>query len=178
MIHINTIILSMLLTTSIYGVECSKHPIYCQIKKNSPKLSKKYAMKLSNVIYKAARKHKIPANIYTAILKQESGYSLRAKGCHRGIVQDSSSNFKEMKVCADFGISQVYYRTAYRYGFDISKLTTDLEYSVNAGAQVLSGFKRYSRKDKDYWTRYNCGSRSTTKRDTCQIYKKLVERYL
>lgn len=171
----------MFMTTYAYGANCSKHPIYCQIKKNSPKLAKKKAMNLSNAIYKAARKHKIPANIYTAILKQESNYSLGAKGCHKGMLElqaDDGIALTEVKICSDFGMSQIYYKTAKRYGFSITSLITDLEYSINAGATVLAGFKKYGKKDKDWWTRYNCGTRSTTKRDTCQIYKKLVERFL
>jgi len=169
------------MSTAVYGVNLKKHPIYAQIKKNKPSLSKKYAMKLSNVIYKAARKHKIPAKIYTAILMQESGYSLKAKGCHRGILETETSTgiaLTEGTICSDFGISQIYFRTARVYAIDIARLTTDLEYSVMAGAKVLKFFKRYSKKDKNWFTRYNCGTRGTTKRDTCQIYKKLVERYL
>lgn len=174
------IIFLMFLSTYTKAIDCNKHKIYCQIKKNSPRLSNKYSMKLSNIIYKAAKKFNIPANIYTAILRQESNYSLEAKGCHKGIVQDleDPNKYKELKVCSDFGISQVFYRTAQRYDFDIYKLNNDLEYSVMAGAEVLSGFKRFKKKDSDWYLRYNCGNRSTTKRDTCQIYKKLVGRYL
>ena len=186
-------------------VDCKKHSIYCQIKKNKPSLSNKYAMRLSNVIYKMHRKYKIPKHIYTAILMQESGYNLKAKNCHKGLgwaskrvdeeiqycLNHNNAQFdadfclnniethEEMEVCTDFGISQIYYKTARKYGFKIHKLNKDLAYSVEAGAKVLQGFmKRYKKRDKDWWVRYNCGSRGTTKRDTCQIYKKLVERYM
>ena len=80
----------------------------------------------------------------------------------------------ESKICADFGMSQIYYKTANSFGFNINKLTTDLEYSVEAGAIVLADFrKRYANRELDWWTRYNASSR--TKRN---IYKQLVERYL
>jgi len=192
-----------------YSADCDKHPIYCQILKNRPKLNKKYAMRLSNIIYKMHRKYHIPSRIFTAILNQESGYSLKAKGCHWGIektlkhtnedvyayikVEDLDTQRisfvpmrfpplpvnKETKVCTDFGISQIYYKTAKRWKFDLEKLTTDLSYSVEAGAKVLHGFmEKYEAKENDWWVRYNCGVRGSTKRDTCQIYKKLVERYL
>lgn len=130
-------------------------------------------MELSNVIYKMTRKHKVPANIYTAILMQESGYKLAAMGCHKGIKQGSLIQ-EEAKVCSDFGMSQIYYKTAEGFGFDLTKLINDLEYSVEAGAIVLADFrKRYSHRELDWWTRYNASSR--TKRN---IYKQLVERYL
>jgi hypothetical protein len=191
-------------------VDLKKHPIYAQIIKNSPKINKRYAMRLSNIIHQMHKKYHIPSRVFTAILKQESNYSLKAKGCHKGIQQPSKkyietandvcqvgdsnvpeSNIKgclksfpqmnsiEVKVCTDFGISQIYFKTAKRFGFDLNLLTTDLGYSVEAGAKVLHDFmERYEAKDNDWWVRYNCGSRGTTKRDTCQIYKKLVERYM
>jgi len=178
------LLLPLILFSSIsYGADCSKHPIFCQIKKNQPSIKKEYDMKLSNVIYKAAKKHKISAKIYTAILRQESNYSLSAKGCHKGLMEVKNPElqgvaFVEVKICNDFGMSQINYRTAKRYGLDNAKLLTDLEYSIMAGAKVLADFKKYGKKDKDWWTRYNCGTRSSTKRDTCQIYKSLVSRYL
>ena len=198
--------------STLANTTCQQHPIFCQIKKNSPNINTKYAMQLSNLIHKMHLKYHIPSRIFTAILKQESNYKLGAKGCHSGIQQPSNQymenakytcmydipgeskkralgcmhhNFKlttykvEAKVCTDFGISQIYYKTAKRFGFDIARLTNDLTYSIEAGAKVLSGFmKRYEAHDNLWWLRYNCGTKGTTKRDTCQIYKRLVERYL
>lgn len=104
---------------------------------------------------------------------QESSYRLNARGCHVGIPDDLPKK-DPLKVCSDFGMSQIYYKTAKGFGFEIERLTTDLEYSVEAGAIVLADFKkRYEHKEIDYWTRYNASSRS--KRN---IYKQLVERYL
>lgn len=174
-------------------ISCSRHPIYCQIKKNKPKINKKYAMTLSNIIYKVTHKYNIPPRIFTAILAQESGYSLKAKGCHRGLAKqeikvyytehywapyteykkEKRYEMKEIKVCSDFGIGQIYFKTAKSFGFNINKLTTNLEYSVNAAAKVLSGFKkRYERREVMWWTRYN--ARNKIKR---RIYKELVKRY-
>lgn len=207
------LLLSILLSTSAFAkIDCTQHPIFCQIKKNKPSLDNEYIMELSNVIYKMHRKYHIPSRIFTAILMQESGYSLEAKGCHSGIQQPTKKyvetakdvclfnkpdepkekalgcmhhNFRlttykeEAKICTDFGISQIYYKTAKRFDFDLERLTNDLDYSVEAGARVLNGFmEMYEAKDADWWVRYNCGTKGTTKRDTCQIYKKLVERYL
>ena len=150
------------------------HPIYEQILRNRPNINKSYAMKLSNIIHSASIKYSIPKNIYTAILMQESRYSLGAirkvKGYYKGEI---------VEVHTDFGISQIYWRNVQKLGLDIDKLTGDLVYSVETGAKILAGFKkRYSKNDKNWWTRYNCGTRGTTKRDTCRRYKKKVERFL
>lgn len=175
------------------AIDLKKHPIYAQIIQNKPSIDKTYAMKLSNIIYKMHLKYHIPTRVFTAILMQESGYTLSAKGCHSGIIQKDSEicnsdkyvadpimcSEPEVRVCTDFGISQIYYKTAKRFGFSLEKLTKDLEYSVESGAKVLTDFmKRYEAKDIDWWTRYNCGTKGSTKRDTCQIYKRLVKRYL
>lgn len=140
---------------------CSINPIYCQIVKNNPEINKKYAMSISNKIYSIAKKHKINPRRYAAILAQESMYILSAKNCKGGI-------------CVDFGISQINKNTAKAYGFDTERLTYDLDYSLNAGAIVLSDIgKKYSGKESDWWTRYN--SSNTKKR---KQYATLVSRYL
>ena len=160
--------------SSFAEVDCEKHPIYCQITENMPGIDKTYAMRLSDIIYKMHRKYHIPTRVFTAILRQESGYSLEAKGKHCGLNKKGEKNC----IYTDFGISQIHWKTAELWGFDIKRLTTDLEYSVEAGAIILHDvMERFEAKDMNWWTRYNCGFRSTTKRDTCQIYKKLVERY-
>lgn len=151
-------------------IDCNKHPIFCQILENKNRIDRSYAMELSNSIYKVSRKYRIPPHIYTAILMQESSYVLDAKGCYHGLIKLK----KEAKVCTDFGISQIWYKTAKAFQFEISKLVSDLDYSVEAGAIVLADFKkRYAKSEEDWWTRYNSSIRS--KRD---IYKKLVERYM
>lgn len=184
-----TVFLLMMLVTLISigadakDIDCDRHSIYCQIKSNHKKLDAKYAMKLSNLIYKATKKHHIPPRVFTAILMQESRYSLKAKGCHKGLTAvpetgfvgpTDGSYFREVKVCSDFGIGQIYFKTARGFKFDIKKLTNDLEYSINSAALVLADFKkRYERRETHWWTRYN--ARSKTKR---QIYRQLVSRYL
>lgn len=168
------------------GIDCDKHPIYCQIKKNAPRMNSKRAMHISNAIHKVSEKYNLPTRIFVGILAQESAYRLGAKGCHRGLVKEVAHvkpnapmsvppvvKHIEKRVCSDFGIGQIYYKTAKGFGFDIAKLTTDLEYSLEASAKVLADFKRrYSAREVDWWTRYNASSRVKRK-----IYKQLVERY-
>lgn len=140
---------------------CSKNPIYCQIIKNHPRLDKNYAMTLSNAIYWTAKIHNIDPKKYAAILAQESMYNLKARNCSDG-------------VCKDYGIAQINVNTAKAFNFDVKRLTTDLHYSLNAGAIVLADFKRmYGEKDQEYWTRYNSSDKTKRKK-----YKTLVARYL
>lgn len=175
--------------TEAREVNCDKHPIYCQVVDNNRFIDRDFAMQLSNTIHDATQKHGIPTRIFTAILAQESAYKLDATGCKTGLIKvvetvESDSiiinkpkkviKYKKATVCSDFGIGQIWYKTAHSYNFDISRLTTDLEYSINAAARVLSDFqKMYSAKEVDWWTRYNASSRHKR-----EIYKKLVERYL
>lgn len=137
----------------------SANPIYDQIVKNHPNINKKYAMKLSNKLHLIAKKYKINPRRYAAILAQESMYSLAAKNC-RG------------DICEDFGIAQINKKTALAYGFNLEKLTSDLEYSLIAGAIVLADMKKMYNKEVDWWTRYNSSNSLKRKK-----YQTLVMRY-
>jgi len=137
---------------------CVKNPIYCQILKNNPKIDKAYALKLSNIIHHMAKLYNINPTKYAAILAQESMYKLNA-------VNNESK---------DYGISQINHNTAKAYGFNIGLLTSDVEYSIKAGAIVLSDIKRaYGHKEKSYWTRYN-----SSKPDKREKYQLLVSRFM
>lgn len=184
------IFILFLFNVSTWAIDCVRNPIYCQIVENKPNIDKNYAMKLSNVIHNNCVKYNIPSNIFAALLMQESSYVLKTKGCYKGLVKNEvcednipfnfilspkqcEFKWEEVKVCADFGISQIHYKTAQRYGFDTNRLITDLEYSVEAGAIVLSDFKkRYAHKEVYWYTRYNASSKIKRK-----IYRKLIERF-
>lgn len=103
--------------------------------------------------------------------KAETGHTLGHPKFHACL--DKQPINGKVSVCTDFGIGQIWYRTAQSYEFDIERLTTDLDYSVEAAAIVLKDFQnRYAHKEPDWWTRYN--ARSTKARNK---YKKLVEIY-
>ena len=164
------------------AVDCEQHPIYCQIKENNPKLDDSFAMKLSNAIYKSTKRHNLRPIVYTAILAQESLYDVKAVNCTKGFREAYPGEvniqvypyYREGKVCTDFGISQIHWKTVKSYQFDTKRLVTDVEYAVEAGARVLGDMKkRYYPDEDDYWTRYN--SSKKTRRD---IYKLLVERFM
>ena len=137
---------------------CDENPTYCQIVKNSPQIDKRYALELSKFINKVGSLYSIKPARLAAILAQESRYRLGAIN----------------HVSKDYGIAQINHKTVEAFGFDKEKLLTDLEYSVKAGAIVLSDIKkRYGHREVDYWTRYN--SSKPSKRE---VYKKLVMRFM
>jgi len=134
------------------------------------------------------------------MLRQESNYNLKAKNIQCGLPYKkiaeavfsmrgpipknqtgrhfAALSAKPSCIVADAGISQVNYITSRRYEMDYKRIMTDLTYSVNSGALILGDFRKDFGKDPDWWTRYNCGTKRSTKRLTCQTYKKLVGRYL
>jgi len=126
----------------IVGTGQSIERLKLQISKNNPRLGTDYIDKLANVFYNVGQKYNIPANILAAIASVESNYKLGAINGRSG----------------DFGIMQINLR-AHRK-FDKEKLLTDLQYSVEAGAQVfLWFFKRYTLETAI--KRYNCGTKRT-----------------
>lgn len=110
---------------------------------------------------------------------QESSYNLKAVNKKCGF---SSKEFpKNACVEVDIGISQINHRTVERYGFDPVKIKNDLKYSVDAGAKVLSWFKKtYKNKEPLTWMcRYNVGTAPMEKvKSGCQRYIKAIERWL
>lgn len=108
---------------------------------------------------------------------QESAYKMGAKGIRCGI--SITTGLKDC-VAIDFGIGQINHTTIKGYKFNQKKLMTDLEYSVEAAAIVLSSFKPFEKKEPKTWVcRYNVGTRDLAKVKTpCQNYLKLVARHM
>lgn len=110
---------------------------------------------------------------------QESGYSVHKVYSACGRLKMGEEY--EFCVYQDFGMSQVNYKTAKKYKYDVTKLIQNEEYSINAGAEVLQWFyQTYGKKEPNWWwTRYNCGVKPDPhKRLTCREYKRLTGRYL
>jgi hypothetical protein len=168
-------LLLILFSYSLNAMDMETGSIFLQIKKNKPTLDPIYAAQLSRIIKKMTNKYDISSQLFTAILMQESKYTLEAARCKNAI----NYVIKNRKnTCTDFGISQINHRTISSYKFDVHKLTSDLSYSVEAGVIVLSEFKKHHYREKEWYTRYNCGNKGSTKRETCQIYKKMISKYL
>jgi len=167
-----------LFVATSFQLFATEKDIYNQIIKNYKKtktsISKKYAKKLSKVINKYCLKHDIPCNIFAGILMQESRYKVNAKRCSRKKKLIGINNrYYWGKRCYDFGIGQIWSKTAKHYKFNINKLLTDLDYSVMASAIVLSDFKKwYGKKEKHWYTRYNASNKKKR-----QIYYKHIKRF-
>lgn len=95
---------------------------------------------------------------------QESSYRLSAKNPE----------------CGDYGIGQINHKTIKSLNLDEKKLLSDLTYSVEAAAIVLSHFKRYQKREPDTWyCRYNVGTAGRDRiRTACQTYVTMVARYM
>jgi len=153
---------------------CLRHPIFCKIIENKERVNetidRKYAMDLSNSIYKACRKWNIDSILYTAILAQESRYQLNAMNCVKGLNKETH---EKTTVCLDFGLGQLNIRNIIRYDIDTRRLLTDMDYAIDQGAKILSRFKKkYAHKEVNYWSRYNASSQIHRRK-----YEELVSRF-
>lgn len=113
---------------------------------------------------------------------QESSYRLSAvnKRCGKQIKSNKITQ-KTQCIALDVGISQININTAKSYKFDLNRLKTDLAYSVDSGAKVLSWFKKtYAKRESDTWyCRYNTGTAHMRKIKTnCEKYVKDVGRWM
>lgn len=162
---------------SFAEVDCEKNKVYCQIIKHIPKLKGKRGMNMSNSIFKQCTSHKVNCQIYTAILIQESRLNLKAKNCRIGMVEEiveDETTYVERRTCFDFGISQINFKTIKSFKFSLEKLTTNLDYSIAAGAKVLYNFKRmYGKREDKWWSRYNSSHPIHRK-----VYENYIERWL
>ena len=135
--------------------------IFIQIVVNNSYIDVEYAKEISEHINRACLEYGVDAELYTAILAQESMYKVDAKNCNKN-------------GCNDFGISQINKFTAKSYGIEIKRLTTDVEYAIMKGALILSDFKKwYGKKENNWWSRYNSSNEKARER-----YEKGVNRWM
>ncbi len=105
------------------------------------------------------------------MLMQESAYKLSAKNIKCGT---SMYTGKKDCIIIDYGIGQINHKTINTFKFDQDKLLSNLDYSIEAAAIVLSDFKRmYGKKEVDYWSRYNSSNVQARLN-----YKRRVTRYM
>lgn len=107
---------------------------------------------------------------------QESAYKIDAKGIRCG-----TSVYTGEKDCVaiDFGIGQINHKTIKAHNFDKTRLMSDLDYSVDASAKILAGFKSFKKNEPNWFCRYNAGSAPLWKiQETCETYTKLVARHM
>ena len=148
------------------------HPIYDRIVTLKPKINKKFAMHLSNLMHRYSRKYKQDPMISVGIAMQESG--IRNISRKERVVLFNEKNAQVVRGYTDLCIFQIHIRTAKNYGMDLYKLYTDLDYCVEQHFKIMRKKRKVCKKlGKDDWTCYHSYTDETRK-----IYKKLVERYL
>lgn len=151
----------LLIFLGFFSISAASLGVESQIKKNNPTLDPRYVKRLAKAIRVSARKHGLQERNLAAILMQESRYEM-------GVISGK-----------DYGIAQINEYNIKAYGLSKKKILVDLEYSVDAGARVLSYFKRkYAKKEPKTWScRYNVGTGPLKVQD-CHKYLKLKERWL
>lgn len=171
----------LLFSTSAEAVNCAKHPIFCKIKKLQPAMSKDRAMKLSNLIYKGAKKHGTDPMVSIAILNQESSFiDQHTFTIERDVKSSCNKNsckeiVTEIHTVRDMTIAQINVYTAAEYGFDLDRLfSKDTEYALECHFKILeSKIKMCSHLGSEAWSCYH----SVTPKHRLK-YVKDVSRYL
>jgi soluble lytic murein transglycosylase-like protein len=109
------------------------------------KVAPKYKL-LNRYIDEAAIKHNVDPSLLNCIFHVESTHTLDA-----------------VSKTGDYGIGQINIRSWKKFSPD--RLLTDLQYSINASAEVLSFYKQLAAQDEPTtWPcRYNVGGASLTK---------------
>ena len=118
--------------------------VYVQIMRNTGEKPPHDPFKLAASFEKVAKKYGLDPLLLSAMAAVESGYFV-------GAINSRT---------ADYGIMQINARNIKHYKFSKERLLTDVPYSIEAGAIVLSWFKaKYAHKEKNWFCRYNVGVR-------------------
>lgn len=153
-----------------------------QIKNNSQYISKPKRQLIAEYIVQASKKYKICPRLFTAIIMQESSYKLNAinKICYKLKMAKNEQGPRVYCKAVDIGIAQINIKTIEAYKLNKYKLQSDLQYSINAGAKVLSWFTRYQKTEpKTWYCRYNVGTAAFPKiKSNCLKYKNSVARWM
>lgn len=177
----------LLMTVILYSaklsakVDCDTHKLYCKIKTLRPNMSYQKAMKLSNILYKKAKKYKGDANLAIAIGMQETG--LKERNRRQNVIQFDKQclengqcieSWKIERGVTDICMFQFHVDTIVRHNMDPIRLKNDITYCADWHFRLMKRKKRICKHlGKDSWTCYH--SKTKVLRTH---YKKLVERYL
>lgn len=115
--------------------------LYSLLQFKHPHLNKEFSKKLVKEVVAASKKHEIDPLVYLGVLGVESNFKLNK------INQRSK----------DYGIAQVNWRNVRKFKMNRRRLTTDLKYSVESGAKILSWFQKNYAHESKWFVRYNCG---------------------
>mgnify|MGYP007100052904 CR=1 FL=1 len=125
--------------------------------------SERYRSKtISELITMAAQDHKVDRTYLSCLLKIESDY-----------------RYKVISSTNDHGIGQINAKTARIFNFNLSRLTTDLEYSIDRAAYMLSYYQWLKKYDegRTWVCRYNVGSGSLTRGNIAEKCEAYLERF-
>lgn len=173
------LILLFLFSSTSYATNCVKHPIVCHIVKNSPRIDKKYAMKLSNIIHKSSKKWGGDSILAVAIATQETG--LKNINRKQNIIrfyqqcegEKCTERYEIIRGATDVCMFQFHVDTIVNYQIDPIKLKNNIRYCVDWHFKLMKNKIKICSKTEKPWGCYH--SKNKTLRD---IYVKLVERYL
>lgn len=143
--------LSSLLSASAMGdVNCNIHRYYCLIVATNPNVEPKFAMELSNALYR----YRAP-NISVAIAMQESGLRPVTKAVHE---------FSDGTTTTDYGIFQINEKTAKALHINVTRLQYDIDYQVRQHLRILrkkiSVCERLGLAKSRSWSCYHSYTRS------------------
>lgn len=164
-----------------YAANCDTHKVYCRIVELVPSIDKDRAMKLSNLIYKEAKKYDIDPMISVAILKQENRFrDVHTYEVSKEVIEEcyETSCVKrvhELHEVVDIGIAQINVRTAVYNGFDLQRLYShDMEYAIQSHMFLLDKkIKMCKELGDEAWSCYHSKTPKFRKK-----YVKMVSRFI
>ena len=131
----------------------------CQdIVKLSPHIKLDDAYRYSNAFVRVARRYKIPVQLLVSIAKQESNFRLGVVRTVKGLIQTEDGDWVAGQVGSDFCMMQINAANITHFKMDASKLTTEPEVCIEAGARILASARKFENKEPAWWTRYNAVS--------------------
>ncbi len=156
--------LIIVLVLTLIGFIANAGSIEQQIQRAAPFMAISDVKALAQNIRISCHKHKVPCDVLTSILATESMFQVGAY------------NAKTL----DYGIAQINIKTIKVYKLDKRRLLTDVAYSVDSGALVLSWFYRtYGRREASWSCRYNIGTGTLngTRLANCIKYAARLSQY-
>jgi hypothetical protein len=125
--------------------DCNVHKIYCKIVKLQPWIDKDFAMEVSDMIHKGAKKYGLDPMVSVAILNQESSFrNINTFHIEKTITQSCNESKCVKKVIeehevVDMGIAQINITTALHFDLDIERLfKLDTAYAIESHFIILS----------------------------------------
>lgn len=160
-------------------ISCKRNPLFCQICKFNPHANKKWAMKLSNLLYQYGKEYHLDPWRSLAIAMQESSLKNQSRKRKVLIYYDFCEKsacvkkYKYVEGLSDVGLFQFHVNTLIYHKINPLRLASDLDYSVEQHFLLLSKKQKQCQSlGKNAWACYH--SRTKKHRDK---YVKLVNRY-